>query len=78
MKIEYMGKNEEKKYREGFISYDEDKEQEKADKVFSILRDKGYEILEEQGTANIIVYDRDEYEILVADYKEAKKVWKRK
>lgn len=78
MKIEYVGKNEEKNYREGFISYDENKEREKADKVFSILREKGYEILEEQGTANIIVYDRDEYEILVSDYKEAKKAWKEK
>ena len=44
MKIEYRGinKEEDRNYCEAYITYDEKKEQKKADKIFDILTEKGY------------------------------------
>lgn len=75
MKIEYRGINKEEgiNYREAYISYDENKEQEKADKVFDILTEKGWTVEQEEECATIRVCDKSEYSDLLADYKEAKR-----
>ena len=50
----------------------EKKEQKKADKIFDILTEKGWEVEQEEECASIRVYDRNEYKELVEDYKRAK------
>lgn len=88
MTIQYMGKNYTMKGRDeglgnespmAYISYDEysEKECQLADKTFSILREKGWELCEEEGCCSINVWDRDEYKDFVEDYKEAKKMARR-
>jgi predicted GTPase len=62
--------------REAYITYEE-KEQEFANKVFAILVDKGYEVIEEEECASIPVYNSEEYKDLVKIYKEAKKAVRR-
>lgn len=76
MFIEYRGRNIEKgiNYRCANMWYDAKKEQEKADKIFKILRDIGWEILEEEEVGWIIVYDKEEYQEVLEDYKKAKKM----
>ncbi len=76
MRIEYIGKNNEYFENEkpfASITYDEVKEEEKADKVFDILRNEGWEVVVEQGVAHIPVYDKGDYKELLVDYKQAKK-----
>ena len=75
MTIEYRGKNkeEDRKYCEAYISYEETTEQEKADKVFAVLIEKGWKVEQEEECATIRVYDKTEYKELVKDYKQAKK-----
>ncbi len=73
MKIEYHGKNiEEGIDREGYIIYDGNKEQEKADKLFSKLEEIGWRIEQEEECACIPVYDKEEYLSLLSDYKKFK------
>ena len=74
MKIEYRGRNkeEDRKYCEAYITYDEKKGQKKADKIFDILTEKGWKVEQEEECASIRVYDKTEYNELLKDYKEAK------
>lgn len=77
MTITYRGKSEwTENTREAYIAYEE-KEQEFANKVFAILVNKGYEVIEEEECASIPVYDAEEYKELVKVYKEAKKAVRR-
>lgn len=77
MKIEYKGRNleENRNYREAWIEYDDTKksEEEKADKIAKILEEKGWKVACEYGWIGIRVYDKEEYQEVVEDYKEAKK-----
>ena len=75
MKIEYRGRNaeEDRNYCEAYITYDESKEQKKADRVFAIIAEKGWEVEEEDECASIRVFDREDYKELVEVYKQAKK-----
>ena len=74
MKIEYKGINkEDRNYREAYITYDEKKEQKKADKIFDILTEKGWNVEQEEECACIRVYDKNDYKVLVEDYKKAKR-----
>lgn len=75
MKIEYRGRNkeEDRNYCEAYITYDEKKEQKKADKIFDILTEKGWSVEQEEECASIRVYDREDYTELVEVYKKAKK-----
>ncbi len=73
MRIEYHGKNlEEDTGREGYIFYDENKEQEKADKILNKLEEIGWKIEQEQGCASIPVCNKEEYLNLLSDYKRIK------
>lgn len=75
MKINYDGNRN--KYSKGERMaeiFANDNEQKKLDKVVEQLRHKGWEV--DDGIplwASIIVEDREEYNELIADYKEAKK-----
>lgn len=74
MRIEYRGKNveEDRNYREAYICYDENKEQEKADKIFNKPEKIGWKIEQEEGCASIPVYDKEEYLNLLSDYRKIK------
>ena len=74
MKIEYKGINpeENRNYREAWITYDEEREEEKAIKVLGLLECMGWEIYTEEGWSIIRVSDKEEYEMVRADYKKAK------
>ena len=80
MKIEYRGINEDENryFREAYITYDEQKEQKIVDKIFEILSEKGWKVEQEEECASIRVCNRTEYKELVEDYKKAKKVWQKK
>lgn len=75
MTIHYEGINEAAGMdkRTAVISYNENKEQAIADKVFETLEECGWEILQEEESAYIPVSDRCDYDRLVEDYKHAKK-----
>ena len=75
MKIEYRGRNinEGRDYREAYITYDEQKEREKAGAIFEALVKKGWQVEAEQDCASIPVSDKNEYLELLWDFKEAKK-----
>lgn len=76
MKIEYKGRNpeEDRCNREAWILYNEDNmnEAEKAIKVIGLLECMGWKTFHEEGWAIVRVTDKDEYDILVSDYKKAK------
>ena len=74
MKIEYKGINSEenRNYREAWITYDEEREEEKAIKVLGLLECMGWKIYTEEGWSIIRVSDKEEYEMVRADYKKAK------
>ena len=76
MKIEYRGINPEqdRNYREAYVLYNEEIEQEKANKILGLLGCMGWKIEEEEGCACVRVADKEEYEMLLADYKKAKKM----
>lgn len=77
MTIVYHGKSDRTgNVREGYIAYEES-EQAFANKVFEILVDKGYEVIEEEECAIIPVYNIEEYKYLVEIYKKAKKAARR-
>lgn len=76
MNIEYIGRHNEfynNKQPFAYINYDEKKEEAKADKVFEILKARGWTLFVEYGSACIWLIDKDEYSFLVEDYKQAKK-----
>ena len=75
MTIEYRGMNKEEgiNYREAVICYDEEKEQQKADRLFDILSKMGWDGYGEEGVLAFKVFDKDEYKVFVADYKKVKK-----
>lgn len=73
MKCEYVGKSEEHNYREAYITYDS-KEEEKFNKIYEFLSGNGWKLACEDECASVIVYDKDEYDLFYADYKEGKKL----
>lgn len=73
MKCQYFGKTEDHNYREAYITYDESREQEKFDKLYDMLKEKGWELSCEEECACIEVCNKDEYDLFYADYKEVKK-----
>lgn len=76
MTITYIGKGNEFFENEipfAIISYNEEKEEKKAGKVFKILRDIGWDITWEEDMAVQLPFGRSDYEDLMADYKEAKR-----
>lgn len=74
MKIEYRGKSEVHDYREGYITYNSNSnEEEKFNRIYDFLSDKGWKIECEEECASILVHDKEEYNYLLNDYKEAKK-----
>lgn len=76
MVVEYIGRNNEyfeNKQPFALISYSETREQETADKVFKILRDKGWTIEEEDECGSITLIDREEFDAFKQDYKAAKR-----
>lgn len=77
MTITYHGKSDwTGNTREAYITYEE-KEQEFANRVFAILVNKEYEVIEEEECASVPVCDMQEYNDLVKIYKEAKKAARR-
>ena len=75
MRIDYRGKNleENRDYCEAIISYDETKEEELADDIYDILVRKGWTLECEYGMICVGLYNRDEYNELLEDYKKAKR-----
>lgn len=76
MTITYIGKDNEIFENDrpfAIISYNEEKEEKKADKVFKILRDNGWDITWEEDMHVWLPFGRSDYEDLMADYKEAKR-----
>lgn len=62
MNIKYIGANEDKDYREAYITYDEDKEQEAFDMLAEIMEQAGYDMSnQEDGCCGIIVDGYKEY-----------------
>ena len=80
MTIQYFGKNleEDRKYPEAQICYDENREEERANKLIDILKDMGWNCVSECEVVVIPLYNgKDEYLQLVKDYKEVKKKLRR-
>lgn len=73
MKIQYIGRSENRDYREAYISYAAEKEQAKFDKLYVILSNKGWTIECEDECATVQVHNKEEYLEFLHDYKEAKR-----
>ena len=79
MTIEYSGKNEYYTTRCAIISYDDENESECElnDRIVDYLEKMTtYKISCESGCTLISVYDRDDYNELVEEYKKAKRIFK--
>lgn len=71
MKCQYIGKTEEHDYREAYITYNSN-EEEKFNKMYDILCDKGWKLECEEECAGVTVCNKDEYYMFYSDYKQAK------
>lgn len=71
MKCEYIGKSRRHNYREAYITYDS-KEEEKFNKMYDFLTDRGWKIECEEECANVVVDDKEQYDRFYSDYKQAK------
>lgn len=71
MKCEYIGKSQEHDYREAYITYDL-KEEEKFNKMYDFLTDRGWKIGCEEECASVIVDNKEQYDWFYSDYKQAK------
>ena len=72
MNCKYIGKTEAHNYREAYITYNT-KEEKEFNKLFDILKDKGWNLECEEECACIKVFNKDEYEEFYLDYKKAKR-----
>lgn len=71
MKCEYIGKTEGHNCREAYITYSSN-EEEKFNKIYDILCDKGWKLECEEECAGVTVCNKDEYDMFYSDYKQAK------
>lgn len=83
MTIEYRGRNlsEGRKHPEAWIFYNDESqaEEKKMDKLIEMLIGMGWECFNEYGMTVIPLYNgKTEYEELLQDYKEGKKMIKKK
>ncbi len=67
----YRKKNEEHDYREAYITYNSN-EEEKFNKMYDILCDKGWKLECEEECAGVAVCNKEEYDMFYSDYKQAK------
>lgn len=72
MKCQYIGKTEGHDCREAYITYSSN-EEEKFNKIYDILLNKGWNLECEEECASIVVCDKEEYNMFYSDYKQAKR-----
>lgn len=74
MVVNYKGKDPDFDYRIAEITYDEDTESDKMDRIVDFLIDEGWDVnIVTPGYGQCVVEDMDEYKEFVKDWKVAKK-----
>ncbi len=68
LKVEYVGG----KYRQAFISFDE-KDEKRFTRISFLMHIKGWEIEQCDMSGSCKVFDKDEYNQFMEDWKESKK-----